>query len=68
MPLAAASLTLSSLLKTAAARAGFGGATPVVSGLSPAAQAFAVAATATAEPVVLVVPSLVISALSASQR
>ena len=57
MPLAAASLTLSSLLKTAAARAGFGGATPVVSGLSPAAQAFAVAATAMADPVVLVVPS-----------
>ena len=57
MPLAAASLTLSSLLKTAAARAGFGGAAPVVSGLSPAAQAFAVAATAAADPVAVVVPS-----------
>ena len=59
MPLAATPLTLSSILKTTADRAGFGGASPVVTGLSPAAQAFAAAAAAAAatSPVVLVVPS-----------
>ena len=57
MPLAATSLTLSAILKTTAARAGLGSASPVVTGLSPAAQAFAAAATAATAPVVLVVPS-----------
>ena len=57
MPLAATSLTLSSILKTTAGRAGFGSASPVVTGLSPAAQAFAAAAAAAAAPVVFVVPS-----------
>ena len=57
MPLAATSLTLSSLLKTTASRAGFGSASPLVTGLSPAAQAFAAAATAATSPVVLIVPS-----------
>ena len=57
MPLAATSLTLSSLLKTTASRAGFGRASPLVTGLSPAAQAFAAAATAATAPVVFVVPS-----------
>ncbi len=57
MPLAATPLTLSSILKTTAGRAGFGSASRVVTGLSPAAQAFAAAAAAAATPVVFVVPS-----------
>ena len=58
MPLAATSLTLSSILRTTADRAGFARAAPVVTGLSPAAQAFAAAAAAAAAaPIVLVVPS-----------
>ena len=57
MPGVTTSLTLQSILKTAAGRAGLGGQAPVVAGLTPPAQAFAVAAAAAAEPVLLVVPS-----------
>ncbi len=50
------SLTLRALLKAAASRAGLGTADPI-SGLSPAAKGFAVAAAATDAPVVVVVPT-----------
>ena len=57
MPGVTTSLTLQSILKAAASRVGLGGQAPVVAGLTPPAQAFAVAAAAAAEPVLLVVPS-----------
>ena len=57
MPGVTTSLTLQSILKAAAGRAGLGGQAPVVAGLTPPAQAFAVAASAGAAPVLLVVPS-----------
>ena len=51
------SLTLQSILKTAASRVGLGGQARVVAGLSPPAQAFAVAVAAADAPVLLVLPS-----------
>ena len=57
MPGVTTSLTLQSILKSAASRVGLGGQAPVVAGLTPPAQAFAVAAAAGAAPVLLVVPS-----------
>ena len=57
MSLAATSLTLTALLRTASSRAGFGAPRPMVAGLTPPAQALAVATTATMGPVMLVVPS-----------
>ena len=57
MPGVTTSLTLQSILKGAASRVGLGGRAPVVAGLTPPAQAFAVAAAAGAAPVLLVVPS-----------
>ena len=57
MPTATTSLTLRSILKSAASRVGLGSPAPVVSGLSPPVQAFAVAAAASASPVLLVLPS-----------
>ncbi len=57
MPGVTTSLTLQSILKAAASRVGLGGRAPVVAGLTPPAQAFAVAAAAGAAPVLLVVPS-----------
>jgi hypothetical protein len=55
--LAATSLTLTALLKTASSRARLGAQVPVVAGLTPSAQALAVAVASTTTPVVLVVPS-----------
>ena len=57
MPGVTTSLTLQSILKSAASRVRLGGQAPVVAGLTPPAQAFAVAAAAGAAPVLLVVPS-----------
>ncbi len=57
MPGVTTSLTLQSILKSAVSRAGLGAQAPVVAGLTPPAQAFAVAAAAGAAPVLLVVPS-----------
>ena len=57
MPGVTTSLTLQSILKSAASRVGLGAQAPVVAGLTPPAQAFAVAAAAGAAPVLLVVPS-----------
>ncbi len=57
MPLATPSLTLRALLTTGAARAGLQVEREVVHGLSPAAQALAVATVATASPTLLVVPT-----------
>ncbi|MCY4601987.1 MAG: hypothetical protein OXF27_18955, partial [Acidobacteria bacterium] len=54
---ATTSLTLRSILKSAADRVGLGGPAPVVTGLSPPAQAFATAAAVAAAPVLLVLPS-----------
>ena len=50
------SLTLQAALRTAAARAGLGGAAQSLSGLSEAAKGFAVAAAATEAPVIVIVP------------
>ena len=57
MSLAATSLTLRALLKTASGRAGLGANVPVVAGLTPPAQAFALATVATRTPVMVVVSS-----------
>lgn len=57
MATATTSLTLRSILKSAASRVGLGSPAPVATGLSPAAQAFAVAAATSAAPVLLVLPS-----------
>ena len=57
MPGVTTSLTLQSILKAAASRVGLAGQAAVVAGLTPPAQAFAVAGAAAAEPVLLVVPS-----------
>ena len=57
MSLTASSLTLRALLKNAASRAGLGAATPVVAGLTPPAQALALATAATTTPAMVVVPT-----------
>ncbi len=57
MPLATPSLTLQALLATGAGRAGLGIAGEVVCGLSPPAQALAVAMVSTSFPTLLVVPT-----------
>ena len=57
MSLAATSLTLRALLKSAASAAGLGAAMPVTSGLSPSAQALAVATSAAATPTLVVLPT-----------
>ena len=56
-PVVAPSLTLQAVLKSAATRAGLGGGARPISGLSPAAKGFAVAAAATETPVVVIVPT-----------
>ena len=57
MPLATPSLTLRALLTTSAARAGLGVTGEAVYGLSPPAQALAVATVASSSPTLLVVPN-----------
>ncbi len=57
MSLVTPSLTLRTLLKTAASRAGLDAASAVVTGLSPAAQALAVATTSVTAPAFVVVPT-----------
>ena len=57
MSLAATSLTLRALLKSAASAAGLGAAMPVTSGLSLSAQALAVATSAAATPTLVVLPT-----------
>ena len=57
MSLAASSLTLRALLKTAGSRAGLGVSAPVVTGLSPSAQAFVVATVASTAPTFVVLPT-----------
>ena len=54
---ATTSLTLRSILKSAASRIGLGAPAAVVTGLAPPAQAFAAAAAAGASPLLLVLPS-----------
>ena len=57
MSLATTSLTLRALLKSAASAAGLGTVMPVTSGLSPSAQALAVATSAAAAPTLVVLPT-----------
>ena len=57
MSFATTSLTLSALLKGAASAAGLGTMTPVMSGLSPSAQALALATSAVAVPSLVVLPT-----------
>ena len=57
MSLAATSLTLRALLRSAASAAGLGTVMPVTSGLSPSAQALAVATSAAAAPTLVVLPT-----------
>ena len=57
MSIAVPSLTLRALLKSTASLAGFGATAELVTGLTPSAQALAVASAATISPAVLVVPT-----------
>ena len=57
MSLAATSLTLRAVLKTAASRAGLDAAAPVTAGLSPAARSLAIATAATTAPALVILPT-----------
>ena len=57
MPFASTSLTLRALLKTAASRTGLSAPTHAIAGLTRAAQALALATTASETPVLVVVPT-----------
>ena len=57
MSIAVPSLTLRALLKSTASRAGLGAAADLVTGLTPSAQALAVASAGTISPAVFVVPT-----------